>query len=200
MRGIYGFLKSTLIGGGVVLLPVVVLLAIVGWAIDAAIKVIVPLFEWLPDKSVGGVSLTVLAAFGALIGICFFAGLLAETAILKRVGTRAERLALFVPGYALMKNVGANIVGVESNVKTVMVEFHSSWQLGFLMETLADGRHVVFVPGVPRALVGTLHIVAAERVQTLSMSVSAALDVLSRLGVGFQETWAREPAPPKTCT
>ena len=33
------------------------------------------------------------------------------------------------------------------------------------MDTLADGRHVVFVPGVPKALVGTLHIMAADRVQ-----------------------------------
>jgi hypothetical protein len=61
------------------------------------------------------------------------------------------------------------------------------------METLADGRHVVFVPGVPRALVGTLHIVAAERVQILAISVSTALDALGRLGVGLRETWSNEP-------
>ena len=197
MRAIYGFVKSTLIGGGVVLLPVVVVVALVVWAIDIAIKAIVPVFEWLPDQSVGGVSLTLLATFGALIGICFIAGLLAETAILRRLGKLAERFALFVPGYALMKNVGANIVGIESKhaVKTVIVQFPASWQLGFLMETLADGRHVVFIPGVPRALVGALHIVASDRVQVLSMSVSAALDVLSRLGVGFQETWCMEPTP-----
>jgi hypothetical protein len=78
-------------------------------------------------------------------------------------------------------------------VKTVLVRFEGSWQLGFLMETLADGRHVVFVPGVPRALVGTLHIVAAERVQILAMSVSTALDALGRLGVGLRETWSNEP-------
>jgi hypothetical protein len=48
------------------------------------------------------------------------------------------------------------------------------WQLGFLMQTLSDGCHVVFVPGVPRALVGSLHIFAADRVQVLSMSVSTA--------------------------
>jgi hypothetical protein len=63
------------------------------------------------------------------------------------------------------------------------------------METLADGRHVVFVPGVPRALVGTLHIIAADRVQILSMSVSTALDVLGRLGVGLRETGPKEPVP-----
>jgi uncharacterized membrane protein len=196
MRGIIRFLKSTVLGGLLFLLPLAVLVAIAAWAVDSALKVVLPVFEWLPDKSVGGVSLAVAAAVGTLIAACFLAGLLAETTIIRSVGERAERVALFVPGYALMKNVGANLVGVESThaVKTVMVQLQVTWQLGFLMETLADGRHVVFIPGVPRALVGTLHIVATDRVQLLAMSVSAALDVLSRLGVGLQEAWAGEPA------
>jgi uncharacterized membrane protein len=195
MQGIYRFLKSTLLGGLVVLLPLVVLGAILVWAGRVALEVILPVFEWLPDKSVGGASLTVLAAILGLVLCCFFAGLLAETAILRRLSERAERLALIVPGYALMKNVGANLVGIEGKhpAKTVLVRFEGSCQLGFLMETLTDGRHVVFVPGVPRALVGTLHIVTADRVHVLAMSISAALDALARLGVGLREAWPKEP-------
>jgi uncharacterized membrane protein len=179
-----------------VLVPLIALGAIVIWAVDIALKAIMPVFDWLPDKSVGGVSLTVVMAFLTLLGACFLAGLLAETAIIRGLGERAERIALFIPGYALMKNVGANLVGIEGKrpVKTVLVRFEASFQLGFLMETLADGRHVIFVPGVPRALVGTLHVVAADRVQLLDMSVSTALDVLSRLGIGLREVWPREAA------
>ena len=195
MRAIYRFLKSTLFGGLGVLLPVVVLLALVGWAVDTAITAVRPVFEWLPDKSVHGVSLVALAAIGSLILGCFLAGLLARTAIVRGLGDRAERLALSVPGYALMKNVGASLVGVEgkNRIRTVLVRFEVSWQLGFLMETLTDGRHVIFVPGVPRALVGTLHIVSADRVQVLAMSVPAALDNLGRLGVGLRDAWKNEP-------
>jgi uncharacterized membrane protein len=195
MRGVYRFLKSTALGGLVFLVPVVTLGAIVAWVVDSALKVVLPLFEWLPDKSVGGLSLTALAAVLGLVVSCFLAGLFAETAIIRRLGDRAERLALFAPGYALMKTVGANLVGIESKrpVKPVMVRFEASWQLGFLMELLPDDRHVVFIPGVPRALVGTLHIVSADRVQVLAMSVSEALDTLSRLGVGMREAWAKEP-------
>lgn len=194
MTGIYKFLRSTILGGLVVLLPLIVLSAIAVWAVQTALKVILPALEWLPDKSVAGVSLTLVSAvLGLLIG-CFFAGLLAETALIRAIGERAERLALSIPGYALMKNVGANLVGVEGKhpVKTVVVRFEASCQLGFLMETLTDGRQVVFVPGVPRALVGTLHIVAADRVQFLNMPVSTALDTLGRLGVGLRETWPTE--------
>jgi uncharacterized membrane protein len=190
MRAVYRFFKSTMLGGLVILVPIVVIGAIVVWVVQSAIAILTPVFEWLPDKSVGGVSLTLVAVLAALIGGCFLAGLVAETAIIRRLGELAERFALFVPGYALMKNVGADFVGIERKqpVRTVLVRFEASWQLGFLMETLNDGRLVVFVPGVPRALVGTLHIVAAERVQLLNMTVSAALDNLSRLGVGLRET------------
>jgi len=189
MRGIYRFLKSTILGGLVILVPVVVLVAIVVWALKTALQVVLPVFEWLPDKSVAGVSLTVLAAVGGVVLGCFLAGLFAETAIIRRLGEHTEQLALAVPGYALMKNVGANLVGIEGRhpAKTVLVRFEASWQFGFLMETLVDSRHVVFIPGVPRALVGTLHIIAADRVHLLAMSVPAALDALGRLGVGLRE-------------
>jgi uncharacterized membrane protein len=196
MRGIYRFLKATLLGGVGILLPLTALLAIVAWAGNLAIQAILPMFEWLPDKSVGGVSLTVLVAFGALLALCFVTGLVAQTAIVSGLGDRAEKLAIFIPGYTLMKNVGANIVGVEGKhpVRTALVRFEVTWQFGFLMETLADGRLVVFVPGVPRALVGTLHIFTPDRVQLLEMSVSTAMDVLSKLGYGLQKIEAREIA------
>src|SRR5262245_16017036 len=81
MRTMYRFLLSTLVGGLVVLVPIVVLGGVVGWAIDVALKVIMPVFAWLPDRSVGGVSLTAAVAVGSLIGACFLAGLGARTAI-----------------------------------------------------------------------------------------------------------------------
>ncbi len=194
MRGVYRFLKSTIVGGLVVLVPVTVLAAVLAWVIPMFLKVVVPVFEWLPDKSVGGVSLTVVVALLSVVGGCFVVGLVAETALVRRLGTGADKLALFVPGYALMKHVGADVVGIERKnpVKTVLARFEASWQVGFLMETFVDGRHLVFVPGVPRALIGTLHILEASRVQVLAMSVSSALDILSRLGVGFGQAWAKE--------
>jgi uncharacterized membrane protein len=196
MQGVYRFLKSTIIGGLVVLVPVVVLGALVVWVVQTALKALAPVFEWLPDKSIAGVSLTASAAVLGLVGGCFFAGLFAQMAIIRRISECAERYALFVPGYALMKNVGANLIGIEGKhpARTVLVRFEGWWQIGFQMDTLADGRQVVFIPGAPRALVGTLHIIAAERVQVLAISVSAALDSLSRLGVGLREAWPQEPA------
>ena len=113
MQSAYRFLKATIIGGLVVMVPVVALGAILVWATKTALEAIEPVFDRLPDKSFGGVSLALLSTVLALVGSCFIAGLFAETALIRHLVDRAERLALAVPGYALMKNVGANLIGIE---------------------------------------------------------------------------------------
>jgi uncharacterized membrane protein len=93
MQGIYRFLRSTVIGGLVFLVPVVVLGAIVVWAVETALKVVAPLYAWLPDKSIGGVSLTVVSAVVGVVVSCFLAGLFAETCRSPRHSTFSVGLA-----------------------------------------------------------------------------------------------------------
>lgn len=195
MAGIYRLIKSTIIGGLFVLLPVAVLAAIVVWAVGSAVSAVKPLLKWMPDASFGGVSLTVVVTMLGILACCFAAGIVAETALVRRLGGRAERFALFVPGYSLLKSVGANMVGAEGAkaLRTVMVRFDDAWQLGFLMATLPDGRHAVFLPNAPNALTGRLRFVAPDRVQMLTMTVSTAFDVFSCMGVGCEAVWAKEP-------
>ena len=70
MRGIYRFLKSTIVGGLVVLVPVAVLGGVLAWAIPIFLHVVVPVFEWLPDKSIGSVSLAVVVALISVVVGC----------------------------------------------------------------------------------------------------------------------------------
>jgi len=130
MRGIYQFLKSTILGGLVVLLPLVVVSILMTWAVGTCRKTVMPMLKWLADMSVGGVSLTLLTVIVVATACCFLAGLLAETAYLRGLGRYAERVALSIPGYALVKSVGADFVGIEGKnvVKTVVVQFEASFQ------------------------------------------------------------------------
>jgi uncharacterized membrane protein len=94
-------------------------------------------------------------------------------------------------GYSLMKNIGESLAGIdaENGRKTVLAQLDHSWQLGFLMDELPDGRQVVFVPDVPNAMTGTLHMLPPERIEIVDLSIHAALDVLGRLGVGLGKRW-----------
>src|SRR6478736_1918639 len=114
MRRVYLFLKSTILGGLLVLVPLLVLGAVTAWIAASVMKLLSPMMEWLPDRSVSGISLAAVLAASGMIACCFVAGLFAETALLRFFGDRAERIAIYVPGYALMKSAGANLVGIQS--------------------------------------------------------------------------------------
>lgn len=197
MRGVYQFCKSTIIGGLLVLVPVVVLGYIVVEAVNFVRKIIAPVIHWLPVQSVAGISLGLLLAVAALILVCFLAGLLAETALVRAAVGRLERFVLSnIPGYALMKNVGEQMIGLESEnaQRTVLARFEASWQLGIQMDTLPDGRCAVLIPSVPHAFTGVLHILPADRVAPLDMPIAKTLEVFHRLGVGLHEIWPPQSA------
>lgn len=184
-RRILAFLRSTFIGGLFVLAPIVILLVIVGQVVEVVYSAIRPAIDWMPDKSIGGVSIAMLLVFAGVIALCFLAGLGAKIAMTKRFVRWIESMLLSnLPGYSLMKGVGENLVGVAgaSERQSVLARFESSWAIGFIMDRLENGRLVVFVPAVPNAFTGTLHIMEPNRVELLGVPIRTALDFLNRLG------------------
>ena len=63
MKGLFRFLKTTLIGGIVFLVPVIIIVAIIGKAFEIMKKVADPLSALIPIDSVGGVVVVNLIAF-----------------------------------------------------------------------------------------------------------------------------------------
>jgi uncharacterized membrane protein len=196
MKGLFRFLKSTILGGLLVVVPLAILGAIVTHVVVVIGGVVSPALELLPVKSVGAVSLSLLVACLVLLLACFLAGLLAELALAQRVLRSVESLILAkIPGYTLMKSVGENLLGVEGQEdrQTVLVRFERTSQIGFLMSTLPDGRLVVFVPNVPHAMSGTLHIVEPECAEPLPLKIGDTLHTLGRLGADLGNAWAAAP-------
>src|SRR5262249_44797384 len=99
MKRLYRFLKSTILGGLLILVPLIVLGAVSAWAIASAAHAASPLMQWLPDPSVAGVSLAFVIVVLGVIATCFLVGLFAQTALLRYFGDRAERFAMYIPGY-----------------------------------------------------------------------------------------------------
>jgi len=92
-----------------------------------------------------------------------------------------------LPGYTLMKSMGEGIVGVNNpdGRKAVLVHFGERSQVGFLMDRVADGRLIVFIPNVPSPWSGTLHIVPTTRVERLEIPIRLVIEQLQRLGDGL---------------
>jgi uncharacterized membrane protein len=185
--------KATMIGGVFVLVPFVLLVYVMAEALAVATSTIRPLLEWLPIKSVGGVSLAFVVAVAAVILLCFLAGLVAHTAIAKWLVRAVESAILSnLPGYSLVKSMGEGVVGRASGEgrTAVLVKFDDSSQIGFLMDRLPDGSLVVFVPNVPSPWSGRLHIMEPGRVKVLTIPIRDVVEKVQRMGIGLGSSLA----------
>lgn len=181
-------LTTTLIGGVVFLLPMIVVLAVVGHALQIAVQAVTPLVQKLPDGHVFGLTLATVAAVLLLIGLCYGAGVLARAAVGRRLSTSFEdKLTTVYPRYHVIKAMSQNLHGAigQQLLRPVVLSFDDQQQIGYDIERLADGRAVVFVPGSPDAWSGNVLLVDAARLQPLDLDAAALARALQGMGRGL---------------
>jgi uncharacterized membrane protein len=104
MNKILRFLRTTLVGGLLFLVPIIVVVAIIGKALGLAHKLVDPLAERLPVESVIGLRTPALLALGVIVVFCSLAGLFARTALAQKIVNGLEAAVLSnVPGYEFFK-------------------------------------------------------------------------------------------------
>jgi uncharacterized membrane protein len=187
------FLKTTIVGGLLFLLPVALVLVILGYAVRLAAKVVQPIsntFHLDRLGVVGGVgSVTVLAVL-MLIIISFVAGILARTIVGRRITRWFEgSLLAGFPQYQLVKSMAEGLAQVESanGVRPALVSIEGGWQIGYLLELLGNGWVVVFLPQAPTPMSGNVMYFPADRVRPLSITMLQAMAIVKRIGVGSGE-------------
>jgi uncharacterized membrane protein len=192
-------IKSTLVGGALFLIPLVVIAVVLGKAYQLATLVAEPLSGVLPVHRVGGVVLADLLAVLVILLLCVVAGLLAR---LKVVADRVRRLDQafieLVPGYAVAKSTLSGVADVEDgarDVTPVLVRFDDYEQIAFEIERTTAGV-VVFLPGAPSAWSGASVLIAPERVTALDLPPHQVIGLLRVLGRGTATALAGPSGPP----
>lgn len=187
----FKFLRTTLVGGFLFLLPIGIIAFFVVKIISAARGVLEPVSHKLPFESVGGVSATALLAVAALVTLSFIAGFLAKTGPARLITRHLEeRLLGRIPAYGLIRSMSSELVGQDETQKypVVLVSFDDARQLAIKMGETAGGREaIIFVPDSPTPQTGAVMIVDAHRVTLTDMPVSKAFVVLSSRGMGLEE-------------
>lgn len=189
MKRILKFLRTTLVGGLLFLVPIVVLLGVLGKALAVAHKLVDPLAARLPVESFVGLRTPVLLAIGMIVSFCFLAGLLARTALAQRVVRKLESAVLSnLPGYEFFKGMGESLLGIEKEgaYPVVLVRFDDNWQIGFRVDQLERGLVAVFVPGAPNPQSGSVYWMTPDRVTLAEIPPTAMLKCLNRLGAGSE--------------
>ncbi len=183
------FLKATIAGGLLFLLPAVLVLIVLGHAMRLAGKVAQPISELLPDIAVGAGVVTILTVL-VLVFVSFLAGLVARTNAGQRIMRRFENSLLGgIPQYQLMKSMAEGLAQVENaeGVKPALVSIEGGWQIGYLLEQLENGWVTVFLPQAPTPMSGSVMYLPADRVHSLDITMVQAMAIVKRMGVGSGE-------------
>ncbi len=197
MRRIVDFLKTTILGGLFVLLPVVVVILLLSLAVAAVVGVMKPLMELLPFKSVAGLAAVTLAALLLLLVFCFLTGLLVRMRLVRLAKEWVERFLLErLPGYLMFKNLTRRLAG-EQGIEFApgLMDLYGSEAraLGLIVEEHEDGRFTVFVPLSPMATVGQVFLLPSSRVQKLEAKFVDVVNSLTQWGM--ESTKLLQPPP-----
>jgi len=183
-----GFIKTTVIGGLVFLIPAAIVVVVVGKVIGALrvlAKALAPFFGI--ESFAGGVVLD-LVALAVTMLLCFVAGLLARGASARRMREKLDTTLLnSFPGYAFIKGFTDNLRHTEEMAGSfvpVAVQFDDYVQIAFETHREPSGKVSVYLPGAPNPWSGTVVYVSTERVKPLPITLTEALRNIRTLGKG----------------
>ena len=187
MKALKEFIKTTIVGGIVFLVPLVLLLLVLRHAMSFAGKIAGPIAAVFPEHRIAGVALATIIAALVLLLLSFVAGLLARTDVGRNLGRWLEDSLLGnLPQYRMVKSLAEGLAQVEDaqNLRPALVSIEGGWQLCYLLEEVRAGWVAVFLPQSPTPMSGTVMYMPAERVRPLDMPIGEAMLLVKRLGVG----------------
>ena len=190
MKTLLQFIKTTIVGGLLFLIPLVLIVVLVGKALEFLNKIVAPLAARLPLHGMDAAFIAGWIAVGLLLLLAFLAGLIAKTGLGRGLRRVLENLVLKkIPGYTLLKGMTETPVdSADSKVQVVMANIDDAWLLAFIMDELEDGLLTVFVPSAPTPVAGSLYYLQEEQVRRVQgVSVRDAVTCIMQLGVGSRK-------------
>ena len=186
MKSLTAFLKATIVGGALYLVPIVLILIVLGKVQTVTVKLVAPITAALELHDVGGIGLARLLGIALIILACFAAGLFARTRVAQQFVGWLERAILSnLPGYRMISTLGADAVGAgHSDVKVVLARIEDAWQLALLVERVDATNAAVFVPGAPDPKSGSVYLLTDDRLKVVDVPLHEAMKCIKGLGVG----------------
>lgn len=183
------FLKSTVIGGLLVILPTAILLFVFTWVFGLVQKLISPLTGILREKSVFQGIIADLLVLALVIAICFAVGVIVRTRLGKWTYSKLEsQILLKAPGYSLIKQTLAQFLGQKktpfSSVALCRIYSNETLVTAFVTDEHSDGSYTVFVPTGPNPTSGNIFHLPAANVYPVNVSIEDTMRSIISCGAG----------------
>lgn len=178
--------KTTVAGGIIFLLPLVLMLFLLGKALKFAEQLSQPIVNLIGVRAVGGVGLRTIVAIVGLILVSFLAGLIARTRLGRVAFNAVENSVLgILPQWRIARGLVASLDPERAaEVEVVLVPTDAGWCMGFVLEKPAGDWWPVFIPGAPQWTSGSVSYAHSDQVHPTGLTSAQAILLLRRCGAG----------------
>ena len=189
------FLKTTLLGGLFILLPLMLLWLGLKEIGGLLVSMATPIADMIPGKLFDDLAAPGIIAIFLIAATAFVLGLAAKSAWLSRVGHHIEDSVLNkVPMYRMLKLISSALI--DSDAGDVDAALISDGSGGgdpcYVVEKHKDGRATVLLPWSPASFAGSIKIVQQSDLEILPCSVDEFSRSISQIGVGVEGCLAVE--------
>lgn len=189
MERIKTFVKTTLIGGIGVILPIVILVFVFSWLFRFVTRNIKPLTNLIfADPDAIGLFADIISII-LIITVCFLVGVIVKTKLGRYIHDSIEKILLKkIPGYTLAKDTVEQFIGRDempfSSVALVKLFDNDTLVTGFITDRHSDGSYTVFVPTGPNPTSGNILHVKHENVFKVDVPAEHAMKSIIACGAG----------------
>jgi len=192
VKTLKSFIITTLLGGTLVVLPIVILISVFSWFYEFIVEKLRPITNIIlesarmQDFAAAALALT-------LILICFFlVGLIVRTRMGVAIFEYIEQKTLTkIPLYKIIKGTTVQLIGNDKtlfkNVALVQLFGNDTQITAFVTDIHDDGSFTVFVPSGPVPTAGFIYHLKKENVQIVDYPIEKAMKTIFSLGAGSNE-------------
>ena len=189
MFKIKNFVKATLLGGIMVLLPVVLTYFFLRWFVNLVTGLIHPLTRLLVEQSHIQKTIADILVVVIIVLVCFLVGVLIKTRLgIFFHGQIEKKILKIAPGYSLFRETIKQFLGQKrapfSSVALVRAFENSTMMTAFITDRHPDGSFTVFVPSGLNPTSGMIYHLQKEFVHPIEVSVESTMRSIIGCGAG----------------
>jgi uncharacterized membrane protein len=192
MKRMKAFVKTSLLGGIVVILPVVILVFVFNFVFDFITDRIQPLTNVVIKRyEIPEISADIFVIF-IIIMVCFIVGVFVTTRLGKLIYRSIEnRILKAAPGYSMIKETIVQILGEKespfSTVALAQIFGNETLVSSFITDRHPDGSFTIFMPTGPNPTSGNIYHLKAEHVHPVDVPVEEVMRSIISCGAGSRK-------------
>ena len=198
MKQVTELIKTILLGGLLVLLPLILFYLLLAEMLELVVALATPIADLFPKGTFDQVNTPVIIGVILILGASFAFGLALRSKALQRVGLWIEKVILGrLPMYSAVKNLSQGLLGAkEEGVfrPAVLNSGDGEREIVYMTEDHGDGHMTILVPWSPTSFAGSVKIVNQDRIEFLDASLDEVSRALSFWGVGLHEVLGKKTA------